>query len=440
MLVRVSVALAALVLLPAAAAAGPPRMQRGVLAEGAMRYSDNPLARAEGRRLAREAGVGVIRVDVSWRNVAPAGARRPAGFDAANPADPHYDWSEVDRTIAEVLADGFRPLVNVTFAPRWAEGRGRPRDNSRTRPGTWKPSARELGLFMRAAARRYPGVRRWQIWNEPNLYVFLRPQWARGRPYAPRHYARMLDSAYAALKSVRRSNFVVMGGTAPFGGSKPEANGRMAPAQFLREMLRSRPRLDAYAHHPYSLGGPTRRALNRDDVSLPDLGKLKRVAARARMRRALWVTEMGWDSKPPDRAGVPLATHGRWLAQALYVLWRQNVSVALNLQLADAPVEGEVPGAPQRQAGLYFIDYTPKPAATSFRFPFAVDGRLAWGVSPCSCTVDVEQRTGGRWRSVSRLRGLSGRVFARRVRLRGSGPLRARAGTDVSLPLRSQKL
>ena len=445
---RVSLLLAALAALaPATAPAAPRTLERGVLAEGAMRYSANPLARADARRLARESGVSIVRVDAAWRDIAPEGTRRPAGFDATDPADPLYDFAELDQTLRELSADGFEPLLNITFAPRWAEGSGRPGDDARTRAGTWKPSPRELGRFMRAAARRYSGsfqglprVRRWQVWNEPNLYVFLRPQWVRRRPYAPGHYARMLDAAYAAIKAVRHSNFVVMGGTAPFGGLRPEANGRMAPVQFLREMLRSRPRVDAFAHHPYSNGGPARRALNRDDASLPDLGKLRRVAARARMRRPLWVTEMGWDSRPPDPAGVPLATHGRWLSQALYVLWRQSVPVALNLHLADAPLGPEAPGAPQRQAGLFLLDFTPKPAATAFRFPFAVDGRRAWGVSPCSCNVNVEQRVRGRWVVLRRARVRSGRVFVLRVRLRGSGALRARAGSELSLSLGSARL
>ena len=437
-----TLALVLLALLPAAASGAPSSFARGVLDEGAMRYGGDA-ERAEGLRLAAASGLSIVRVDVRWADVAPDGDEKPTGFDAADPSDPRYRWAEVDRTIAEVTAAGFEPLVTVTFAPRWAEGSGRPPDSARSRPGTWKPSAGELGLFMRAAARRYPRVRRWQVWNEPNLYVFLRPQWVRRRPYAARHYARMLSAAYRALKDVRRSNFVVSAGTAPFGGGPRVAHGRTAPVRFVREMLRARPPLDAYAHHPYSLGGPTRRALNRDDVSLPDIWKLRRVAARARMRRPIWVTEMGWDTRPPDPQGIALRTHGTWMSQALYVLWRQGVPVALNLHLVDAPLGEASPGAPQRQAGLFLLgssifDARPKPARSAFRFPFAVDGRRAWGVSPCTCRVTIERRVGRGWRRVASVRGRSGRVFTRRVR--GNGPFRARAGSTRSLSLRPARL
>ena len=437
-----------------ATASGAPRgkvLTRGVLDEGAMRYGSDA-ERAHGLALAYSSGIRWVRVDVRWANVAPAGDTKPAGFDAADPGDPRYRWGEVDRTISELRAAGLEPLVTVTFAPRWAEGPGRPRDTARSRPGTWKPSPRELELFMRAAARRYsgsygglPGVSWWQIWNEPNLYVFLRPQWVRRRPYAPRHYARMLSAAHRAVKSVGGFRVVVSAGTAPFGGGPRVAHGRVAPVRFVREMLRFRPPFDVLAHHPYSIGGPTRRALNRDDASLPDIWKLRRELDRVRTRRprAIFVTEMGWDTRPPDPEGIPLRTHARWMSQALYVLWRQGVTVALNLHLVDAPLGEARPGAPLRQAGLFLLgdslfNARPKPARTAFRFPFAVDGQLAWGVSPCTCRITIERRVGSGWRRVALLRRRAERVFT--VRVRGNGPFRARAGSTRSLSLRPARL
>jgi hypothetical protein len=49
-------------------------------------------------------------------------------------------------------------------------------------------------------------------------------------------------------------------------------------------------RFDLLAHHPYSVGAPTRHALNADDVSIPDIVKLTKIlraaerAARMRFR------------------------------------------------------------------------------------------------------------------------------------------------------------
>ena len=51
-------------------------------------------------------------------------------------------------------------------APAWAEGPRRPSNAPR---GTWRPDPVALGQFAEAAARRYPQIRHWQVWNEPNL-------------------------------------------------------------------------------------------------------------------------------------------------------------------------------------------------------------------------------------------------------------------------------
>ena len=50
-------------------------------------------------------------------------------------------------------------------APGWATAK---RGDS---AGIYRPNAREFGRFAEAAARRYPGVDVWTIWNEANHNV-----------------------------------------------------------------------------------------------------------------------------------------------------------------------------------------------------------------------------------------------------------------------------
>jgi hypothetical protein len=67
---------------------------------------------------------------------------------------------------------------------------------------------------------------------------------------------------------------------------------------------------------------PWQPALQRDDVAVPDLRKLARVVRSAvhqgdvlpRRHKRLWVTEISWDSSPPDRLGVPAPRQAQWLA------------------------------------------------------------------------------------------------------------------------------
>src|SRR5579863_6474973 len=40
-----------------------------------------------------------VRIAVLWASVGPAGTRAPSGFDAADPADPRYEWAQLDASI-----------------------------------------------------------------------------------------------------------------------------------------------------------------------------------------------------------------------------------------------------------------------------------------------------------------------------------------------------
>ncbi len=139
------------------------------------------------------------------------------------------------------------------------------------------------------------------------------------------------------MKGVSSSNGVITPGPLPTTTPLP-GQGRIQPALFVRTLFclrggagcRTPAHVDILAHDPYSVAGPTSPALNRDDVSVPDLGKLtrplraaeRRGTALPRGRKRLWVTEFSWDSSPPDPQGVPVATQARWLEEALHIFWR----------------------------------------------------------------------------------------------------------------------
>jgi hypothetical protein len=212
-------------------------------------------------------------------------------------------------------------------------------------------------------------------------------------------------------------------------------------------------RFDILDHHPYATGGPTETALNVDDVAVRDLRKLTRplrVAQRAgnvtpRRARSIWVTELSWDSRPPDPDGVPAATQARWLEGAFYVLWRQGVDAVTWFRLRDETKKNGY--AFTYQSGVYLLgdtiaDDRPKPSFTAFRFPFTAyrsggSARL-WGVAPARGRVRVERRRGRRWVKVKTLRAGRDRVFHGRLRVRRGVLLRARQRGEASLSWRSR--
>ena len=97
-------------------------------------------------------GAGIVRINLVWSEVAPV--TRPRGFAAGDPRSSGYNWTGVDASVRNLAAHGLQVLMNITFAPAWAQGPHRPGSAA---DGTWRPDATQFGQFARAAALRYDG-------------------------------------------------------------------------------------------------------------------------------------------------------------------------------------------------------------------------------------------------------------------------------------------
>jgi hypothetical protein len=447
--VLLGVLAAVLVIFSAPAVASTP-LETGIIAGGPFYGRDANLAFER----TRGTGSTAVRLDVSWREVAPVA---PPGFDATNPADPAYNWFDLDRLVQLAALHGLTPIVTISGAPDWAER------TSGGRRGTNSPDPVELGRFARAAALRYSGtfgglprVPDWEVWNEANASFFLSPQNVNNPAASADLYRRMVNEFAAGVHSVHADNVVVAGGLFPFVLGRQNAQA-IGPMPFMRELLcmntDSRPRhncgppvhFDAWSHHPYTSGGPTHKAGNADSVSIGDLPRMRRLlSAAVRAGRVVhngpvrfWVTEFSWDSSPPDPNGVPNRLLGRWVAEALYRMWRSGVSLVTWFQLRDDLSNGAADNQ-VFQSGLYFrcsaglACDSPKPAFTAFRFPFVAfrSGKRVqlWGRIPAGRAgkVTIQQRsTSRKWRRVAKLRSNGNGIFSRRLKTRRRGAFRA---------------
>lgn len=459
MLVAVVAALLVVSVPPAAAAP----VNTGVFAP---RLFAGPDARLAFTRV-RASGASSVRLLLYWFKVAPKGATKPAGFNAADPRDPRYSWAAFDAQVQLATAAGLKPIVNVLGpVPDWAEGAS----VNDGEPGIVKPSPTEYGLFAKAAATRYsgafsingqllPAVRRWQAWNEPNLYRYLRPQYVNGAAFSPTWYRAMLNKFAAAVHAVSPANMVIAGSLAPVG--RPLS---IAPMVFMRKMLCMSKRppyspvcsytssFETWSHHPYACGGPNRHAVSSDDILIADLPEMRRLllaavtAKRVRSLQAVrfWATEVGWDTSPPDPKGVPMALHARWIAEAMYRMWSSGVSLMTWFQFRDEPF----PASPFQSGfyfntGINFVDERPKLSLTAFRFPFVayvVNGRVKiWGRTPpegISRPVVIERLTTSGWKLVGNLRADASGIFFGTFLSGTTGSVRARQtlanGTTLS--------
>jgi hypothetical protein len=411
----------------------------------------------------RAAGASRVRLDVGWASVAPQGSTKPAGFDASNPGDPHYDWGGIDWAVRQAVANGVAPFINISEAPAWAE-RG-----SGGRVGVQNPDPAELAAFAHAAALRYSGryaglprVAAWEVWNEVNASFFFQPQWKDrpgGEALSPVLYRTMVNDFAAAVHGVDAKNLVVAGSLYPFALDRPTGQA-IPPLEFLRaffcltKKLRVIPRcgepvrMDVLSHHPYTSGDPLHRVLAPDSVSigqLPRMARLLRAAVRqgrviSRRPVGFWVTEFGWDTDPPDSLGVPVALQARWISEGLYRMWKAGVSVASWFKLRDGYgdsarfADGLFSVCPQDPGNLACD--RPKLSFNSFRFPFVAFRHkhrriYVWGRIPGSVrgTVVVEQRRHGHFRRIAKLRsdrwGIFQLTLSRRAS-RSGGKLRGR--------------
>lgn len=393
-----------------------------------------------------QAGAGFVRLMVPWSAVAPQ--TPPAGWDPTNPADPNYDWEYMDTGVRNAVAVGLQPVLLVDGAPQWAQRCVSPPNLQYGNLCDPDPAA--LAQFATAAARRYSGnfgdlprVQYWQGLNEPNLTIFFFPQFnTAGKGLSPHLYRNLINSFYAAIKAVNPANLVLAAGLGP-----NELKGwNIGPMRFTRELLcmkgRQKPKpikgackggvhFDIFDIHPYTSGSPSHEG-RVNDVQLGDLDKLQTLLKAADKagrikgafkRTPLWITEIGWDSNPPDPGALPMKVLTQWTAEALHESWAAGVSHFFWYTLRDEPFEAGVPNSLTVQSGLYFRDGElandqPKPVLNTFHFPFtayAVKGKglRVWGRTPTSAAgrVRIQVFRNGKWTTLTRLKADAKGIF-----------------------------
>ncbi|HEY5286969.1 MAG TPA: hypothetical protein VIJ50_07685 [Solirubrobacteraceae bacterium] len=424
-----------------------------------------PPAGAEGTAAllrVRDTGAQLVRIQVSWSTAAPVDP--PPGFDAANPNDPSYNWSELDRLVQSAVGARLEPIIDITTPPAWAQ--------EPVGGGVQRPSATQLGMFAHAAASRFngsnpalPTVRYWEAWNEPNVSLFLEPQIQNGTPVSVSTYRTMVNDFAAGVHGARAGDVVIGGSLFPNAINRPGITA-IAPLEFTRRLFcisaGSRPRrtcntrvaVDVWSVHPYTSGGPATRPANPNNIWIANLRSFTNVVQAAqrlgsltsRHRAQTWVTEFSWDSNPPNPGGVPVVLERRWVAETLYRSWQAGINIFTWFTLRDEPM-----GSSPFQSGLYFACAggiycdTPKPAAAAFRFPLvaypaAKRSVYVWGRTPAGVpgSVRVQWLQGRTWRTFATLRSDGDGTFSAQLPLPrqaspGSALLRAlEPGVGVS--------
>src|SRR5262245_52669428 len=100
----------------------------------------------------RDAGLGVVRIDVNWFQ--------------AEPSQGVYDFALLDSIVDGANARGLKVLAVLAYTPMWASSGDTKADGALNDV----PSAGTYPAFVTAAVQHFQGrVQHYELWNEPNL-------------------------------------------------------------------------------------------------------------------------------------------------------------------------------------------------------------------------------------------------------------------------------
>ena len=223
--------------------------------------------------------------------------------------------------------------------------------------------------FAAAAAARYTslGVTTWQIWNEPNIWLFWKTP-------NPREYAEMLDRTARSIRLVNPRATVVFGGLAALPPSERVIEAR----QFLRSVceLGVCKEMDVFAYHPYTYpylasDPETEDAPWQRIAATP--GSFVELLNHYGLRHVpIWLTEFGaptggsgrsTEGEEPLEPGVVDHTTERRQAEIAFDAVAEAV-VTPRVRMLVWYTDVDLPDLDGKQAyyGLFRADGTPKPA------------------------------------------------------------------------------
>ncbi|MGI8749312.1 MAG: hypothetical protein ACR2J6_01975 [Thermoleophilaceae bacterium] len=248
-------------------------------------------------------------------------------------------------------------------------------------------------------ARRYKGrVAFYSIWNEPNLENYLYPQSQKTRSgtvdFAAKRFRELWLGGYRSISRVepRMGKRVLFGETSAISSPRDTLyaalclNRRGRPYRGAMKRLQgcSKPGklpIAGLAVHPYNqsaLGNVFTRSATRASMPMAYLSRATRLLKVAEKHkriprgRGIYVTETGFQTKPPSVRGLGLGSQARAINEADRLFFDDpRIRSTAQFELFDVP---EQPGD-VFNTGLRTVGGIAKPSLAAYRMPLVVTRR-----------------------------------------------------------------
>ena len=269
-----------------------------------------------------------------------------------------FDFSQSDAMVALARKSKVDILGILQYSPSWASGtKVKLPDKFSSHCGLPDPEKEsydeyrayppmnnaDFGSFVYMTVKRYPDVKYWQIWNEPNNPVFWR-----NNPQAYQ-YVLMLKEAYGAVKRANPNAQVVFGGLS------------LNDQEYMEKIYAAGGKnyFDIMAVHPYNQSQAPSEYLEFE------LTKLKKfMENRNDGLKEIWVTEIGW---PTSTRGISEKTQSQYIEQTYRIAGKLGfVGAVFWHTIADCTGDFDK-AIDEQNFGLFRSDWSAKPGVQKYR-------------------------------------------------------------------------
>jgi hypothetical protein len=248
-----------------------------------------PEKRERAVQMIAEAGFHWLRQEFPWEDIEIHGK---GDFEDRRHEPSRSAWEKYDQIVDLADQYGLEIIARLSNPPAWSRAQG-----NEAGPLAPPDDLDDYGDFVEAVVRRYRDrIRTYQIWNEPNIY----PEWGE-QPVSPEEYTELLKVGYARVKEACPECVVISGALAQ---TIPLGPRDLNDFVFLQRMYDAGAGdyFDVLAMQGYGLwSGPTDRRMRPRVLNFSRPLYLRELMVEnGDAHKPIWITEMNWNSPPPD--------------------------------------------------------------------------------------------------------------------------------------------